>query len=286
MEPLKTKNIFRYTHKSSDIEGADVAGLPISTKPCHKIHSYEDLLEKISALNFFNSSLQIVFRGQDKDYYSKGNKGKSVRSNLYPSLLRRLPMESAKRKQRIKERVNTLEKAEKLLKKRIKIGYIHRHRLVRWAILQHYEVCATPLLDVTNSLQTAISFALKNKTGEGFLYSIALPHQTGPLSISIESMTQLVDLSKLCPPEAARPHFQHGLLVGDYPTGLDTSDLVTRAPKVSANFSCRLLTKFHLTNTNDWVGKQFFPTPSSILFPNDRDTWYPILNDIKHDIRA
>jgi hypothetical protein len=195
-------------------------------------------------------------------------------------------MEKTKRQLRIKERIDILEKAEKLLKEKLIVGYIHRHRLVRWALLQHYEVCATPLLDVTNSLQTAVSFALNNTSREGFLYAFALPHQTGPLSISIESMTQLVDLSKLCPPEAARPHFQQALLVGDYPTGLDTSDLVTLAPKVSANFSCRLLTKFHLTNANNWIGKQFFPTPRSILFPNTHDTFYPILNKIKHEIRT
>ena len=285
MEPLTSKNYFAYRHNSDEIVGTAVAGLPISTQSCHAIHSYEDLLSKISALNFYNSSLQIVFRGQDRDYYSNGNKGKPVRSNLYPSLLRSLPMEQAKRREKIKERIEKLTKAEDLLKARLKDGYIHRHRLVRWAILQHYEVCSTPLLDVTSSLQTAVSFALSNGGKEGFLYAIGLPHQSGPLSVSIESMTQLVDLSKLCPPAAARPHYQHGLLVGDYPTGLDTNDLVSRAPKVSANFSCRLLSKFHLKNTDGWVGKHFFPTPTAILYPNDRDTWYPVLADIKEEIR-
>ena len=112
-------------------------------------------------------------------------------------------------------------------------------------------------------------------------YAIGLPHQTGPLSVSIESMTQVVDLSKLCPPAAARPHYQHGLLLGDYPTGFDMSDVVKRAPKVSGNFSCRLLSKFHIKNYTEWVGKHFYPTPTAILYPNDRDEWYPMLAEVK-----
>lgn len=284
MEPLTSRNFFTYRHDSQEIGGTTAAGLPLSTQPCHEIYSYEELLSKISALNFYNPSLQIFFRGQGNDYYSKGKNGKPLRSNLYPSLLRNLPMDLTKRREKIKERIGKLTKAEELLKERLKDGYIHRHRLVRWAILQHYEVCKTPLLDVTSYLQTAVSFALLSGSKEGFLYAIGLPHQTGPLSVSIESMTQLVDLSKLCPPEAARPHYQHGLLVGDYPTGLDASELVTHAPRVSGNFSCRLLSKFHLKNTHEWVGKHFFPTPTAILYPDDRDTWYPMLAKIKKEI--
>lgn len=284
MEPLKPQRIFKYAHDYPEIEGDTAAGLPISKKPCHKISTYEELLEKVSSLNFYNPSLQIVFRGQNRDYYSKNDDGKPVRSNLYPSLLRSLPIAILKRQEQIRKRVDVLEKAESLLKERLKVGYIHKHRLVRWAILQHYEICQTPLLDVTNSLQTALSFALNNNRNEGYLYVLGLPYSTGPITVSVESMTQIVDLSKLCPPEAARPHFQHGLLIGDYPIGLDSEELVKHSPRVSANFSCRLLTKFHLSNTRSWVGKLFTPIPQEVLFPNSRDKWYPILHGIKNEI--
>src|SRR5437667_8777920 len=85
------------------------------------------------------------------------------------------------------------------------------------ALLQHYQVVATPLLDVTHSLQTALSFALADNRDEVYLFALAVPQLTGPISVSIESMTQVVDLTQVCPPAALRPHFQSGLLISDYP---------------------------------------------------------------------
>ena len=161
------------------------------------------------------------------------------------------------------------------------MGYIHRHMLVRWAILQHYEVCDTPLLDVTDSLQVALSFAASGTETNGYLYVLGLPHQNGPISVSVESMTQVVDLSKLCPPEVSRPHFQSAFLFADYPTAVYSEDLIHRAPRVEANFSCRLLTKFKLNGLNTWIEKDFVPIPNGILFPNHRDRWFTMLNDIK-----
>ncbi len=94
-------------------------------------------------------------------------------------------------------------------------------------------------------------------------------------------MTQLVDLSKICPPEVSRPHFQSAFLVADYPTALYIDDLIKRAPKAEGNFACRLLTKFHLKKMDKWVGDKFNPVAMDILFPNQRDKWYPIIDDIK-----
>lgn len=284
MNTLQTKSIFSFRHNESDVVADNTAGLPISCSPCHVVNTYEDLLYKISSLNFYNSSMMTVFRGQSKDYYSNGDNGKPLRSNLYPSLMRSLPVDKNKRREKIRDRVKILNKADELLKKAISTGYINKHQLVRWAILQHYEICPTPLLDVTESLQTALSFALNSNTNEGFLYVLGLPHATGPITVSIESMTQLVDLSKLCPPEVARPHFQNGLLIADYPTALNTEELITHAPKVSSNFSCRLLAKFHLKNTQDWFRNGFKTTPDHILYPNKIDIWYKKLEDIKTKI--
>jgi FRG domain-containing protein len=286
MEPLKSQRIFHYPHNEKNIIGSNSGGLPLSTQRGHEINSYQELLEKISALNFYNRSQQIFFRGQIKDYFNNSKKGKPVRSNLYPSLLRNLPTSKIKRRERIKERLRILEKAECLLKDSFSIGYIHKHKLVRWAILQHYEVCETPLLDITSSLQSALSFAVPNGSSEGHLFVLAFPHQTGPISVSLESMTQIVDLSKLCPPEALRPHFQSGLLAADYPSAIDGEELARSAPKVGGNFACRLLTKFHLKNVDTWVGKHFHPTPNDIIYPNERDKWYQNLTEIKEKLNV
>lgn len=284
METLRERRIFCFLHNAKEIVGQSSAGLPISTKPGHVITSYEELLEKVSALNFYNPSLQFFFRGQAKDHFNNTQDGKAVRSSLYPSILRALPTNKTQRTQAIKNRVEILKRADALLIDKISNGYIHRHLLVRWAILQHYEVCATPLLDLTGSLQSALTFAISKASNEAFLYVFGLPHQTGAISVSLESMTQVVDLSKICPPEVARPHFQSAFLAADYPTAIYPDDLVKRAPRVEANFACRLLTKFHLKELNKWVGKNFHPISQEILFPNKKDQWYPILADIKSRI--
>ncbi len=99
-------------------------------------------------------------------------------------------------------------------------------------------------------------------------------------------MTQLIDLTKLCPPEAARPHFQSGLLIAGYPTAINMEELIQSVPRRSGNFACRLLTKFHLKNVKSWVGQNFTPTPKDILFPNSRDKWFPVINEIKIGLKA
>lgn len=281
METLKPKKICTFTHDSRDVVHNAKAGLPVSCRPGHVVTSYAELLEKVAALNFYNPSLKLFFRGQPSDFQNFTPEGKPVRSNLYPSILRSLPVQKSERSRLIRERLTTLEHADTLLKEKLPIGYIHRHMLVRWSILQHYEVCATPLLDVTDSLQVALTFAVSDANNDAYLYVLGIPHQTGPISISIDSMTQVVDLSKLCPPEVSRPHFQSAFLAADYPTAVYPEDLVQRSPRVEANFACRLLTKFRLDSLTDWVGTDFFPLPRNILFPNERDEWFETLEKIR-----
>jgi hypothetical protein len=284
METLRERPIFCFTYNEEEIVRQHSAGLPLSAKPGHGISTYEELLEKVSALNFYNPALKLLFRGQKIDYFNYRPDKSPVRSNLYPSIMRALPVNKTQRTQEIGKRVNVLKHADALLKENISIGYIHRHMLVRWAILQHYEVCNTPLLDLTDSLQVALTFALGDTANEGFLYVFGLHHQAGPISVSLESMTQVVDLAKICPPEVSRPHFQSAFLAADYPTAIYTDDLINRAPRVEANFACRLLTKFHLKEVNSWIGRKFSPIHRDILFPNNRDRWYAILADIKKTI--
>ena len=81
---------------------------------------------------------------------------------------------------------------------RLRQADIYHNEFVRWAILQHYEVCSTPLLDVTHSLQSALSFAIGDGASEGYLFVLALPHLTGPISVSIGSKTIAIDLTQTC----------------------------------------------------------------------------------------
>lgn len=158
-------------------------------------------------------------------------------------------------------------------------------QIVRWAILQYYKVCPAPLFDVTKSLQTALSFATSPNRDNGFLYVFGFPQLTGVVSISIESMTQVVDLSQLCPPQALHPHFQTAFLAGDYPAINSREQSHGQNEMIGNNFSCRLLAKFRLTNCSAWVSEGFKATPQKLLFPNRKDEWYRMLAGIKAQLK-
>jgi hypothetical protein len=246
------------------------------------VSSYRDLLKKIAALSYHNSRFRLLFRGQPEDY-TVNHRGKATSgSSLYPSILRQTGLSD--RVTGLDRRFAILAIAEDKLKKRLAVKAVHQDRIVRWAILQHYEIVATPLLDVTYSLQTALSFALADRKDEGYLFVLALPHLTGPISVSIESMTQVVDLTQVCPPDALRPHFQSGLLVSDYPVVDNTQASHGGKGMIGNNFSCRLLTKFKLTNCRAWVDEGFVLTRKDILFPDSYDDWYAYVKDIKGEL--
>ncbi|WP_133512954.1 FRG domain-containing protein [Candidatus Thiosymbion oneisti] len=57
-----------------------------------------------------------------------------------------------------------LKNAEQLLVEHIRRRDLIENQIVRWAILQHYEVCKTPLLGVTASLQSALTFAIRDRS--------------------------------------------------------------------------------------------------------------------------
>lgn len=287
MNPLSLDTYMVFHPDHPDIVNASApsaasAGLVLSGCSGHEVASYRDLLKKVAALSYHNSRFRLLFRGQPEDY-RVNLKGKPVnRSSLYPSILRQTGQKA--RIPELDRRFAVLALAEEKLKKRLAVQEIHQDRIVRWAILQHYEVVQTPLLDVTQSLQTALSFALADNRDEGHLFVLAFPQLTGSISVSIESMTQVVDLTQVCPPDALRPHFQAGLLVGDYPVVENTRSSHGGKSMIGNNFSCRLLSKFKLTNCRKWIDEGFVPTRKDILFPDSYDDWFAEVNSIKREL--
>ena len=91
---------------------------------------------------------------------------------------------------------------------------MRRRKYVQWSILQHYEVCATPLLDLTHSLLVACSFAFLSGASEPLVLVFGLPFFTNRISINSEHDLVNVRLLSICPPEALRPYFQEGYLAG------------------------------------------------------------------------
>jgi len=280
MKTLSTDVAMVFSHKHADIVNStapDVLppGLLMSGSPGHVVRSYVELLTKVAALQYHNPRFRFLFRGQREDYRLNLRGEKAARSLLYPSILR--PDGSKERRSLLVDRFSRLERLERELVKRLSVDEIHHDRIIRWAILQHYEIAPTPLLDVTLSLQIALSFALANNAGDGFLFALAVPHLSGPISVSIESGTQVVDLSQACPPDALRPHFQSGFLITDYPIVDCVESTHGGRGMVGNNFACRLFAKFKLANCRSWAREGWRPTPRSILFPNHIDKWFGAL---------
>jgi len=85
-------------------------------------------------------------------------------SGLYPSIFRNVNS-AIPQSQVPRRRYEILRQASESLIERLTADYaelrkaLFRNQTLQWAVLQHYEVCDTPLLDLTDSLETALSFA-------------------------------------------------------------------------------------------------------------------------------
>lgn len=157
---------------------------------------------------------------------------------------------------------------------------LRRRRYVRWSVLQHYQVCPTPLLDLTHSLRVASSFAEVTGSSakkEPLVFVLGLPFITNRISLNTEHDLVNVRLLSICPPQALRPYFQDGYLAG-------TDEITTNyESKVELDFNNRLIAKFALGHSEDFWGRNFGPIPDEILFPPG-DTVEEIWQDIREEV--
>lgn len=246
------------------------------------VQDFPELVEKVARLSFFNSEQILLFRGQNRDWLNRlGN------SSLKPTIFRSQggsnkppsPLEMMRRYQ-------VLAQAEKILwdefcRSRLAGRQrVVRHRLLRWAILQHYEVCGTPLLDVTQSLRVAASFATNdNSDSQPVLYVLAVPSLSGSITASSEQGLQTIRLSSICPPDARRPYFQEGYLLAEYPD-LEALDEWQDCRPHEIDFGRRLLAKFRLHRSGFW-SKEYSAIPLEALYPDERDPLVEMCHRIK-----
>jgi hypothetical protein len=142
-------------------------------------------------------------------------------------------------------------------KRLLGVDRIKRYRILRWTILQHYEVCPTPLLDVTQSLRNAASFASHdNSGGSAYVFVLGVPNLSGAVTSSSEAGLQIMRLSSACPPDAVRPHFQEGYLLGEYPE-MDDYGQNTQYSFDEMDFGRRLLAKFRFNPQRFWTNPNF-----------------------------
>lgn len=259
------------------MDGFDTAISRISNQkirrhPGHYVQSYLELARKISELQFRNREYVFLFRGQSRDYMDRRDE-----STLRPSILRSGSP---------KDKFEKLKRAEKLLIDMYRLtgsDRIKRHQALRWALLQHYGVCDTPLLDVTQSLRIAASFASDSDASMAYVFVLAVPNISGAITASDEAGIEIIRLSSVCPPEAVRPHIQEGYLLSEYPE-ISSIDQHSNYDGHELDFGKRIIAKFRFSPETFWGANTAFPRiPREALYPNAPHD--PVL-DIANHIRS
>lgn len=275
-----------WSYLGNDTEPQSAKNMTIRGSEANYVNNYLELSTKVANLQYKNPDYVLLFRGQDDDY-----KNRSKRTTLKPSLFR-----SIKRTSKVpdlaclSDRFEYLKNAENLLVQQYTDNKsfagkenIKKYRILRWSILQHYEICFTPLLDVTHSLRVAASFASAKKVEYAYLYVIGVPNISASITANIESGLQIVRLSSVCPPNAVRPHIQEGYLLGEYP---DMPDLNQKLHYESyeIDFGRRLITKFKFKPSTFWDKDNFPQIKHDALYPDDHDPLYEMAQKIKAEL--
>jgi len=268
MKLIGTHKLWSFVDGSVDAQ--TVESSKIRNGAGHSVDSYIELARKVAELQFRNRDFVLLFRGQHTDYKNaKGN------STLKPTLFRALKAGNPNPGILV-ERFKTLKRAEGKLAGAYQAARflgstrLKRQRILQWAILQHYEVCPTPLLDVTGSLRVAASFASYKNNGQGFVYVIGAPNLSGAITASSEADLQIVRLASACPPSALRPHIQEGYLLGEYPELADYDQKVNYK-HYEMDFGRRLVAKFCFAINRFWKDATFPQVSNSALYPSAAD---------------
>ncbi len=255
---------------------AHCRNLPVWRATPLPVSSFKVLVEHVARLAYANRDDLLFFRGQDKDYQSKAGG-----STIYPSIYR----EDALPAHELRHRFDLLDQAARLLIDKFGSANVDGRRELRWkryiqwSILQHYEVVATPLLDLTHSLRVACSFAqLRSSDPTCYVYVFGLPYITNRISINSEHDIVNIRLLSICPPAALRPYFQEGYLAG-------TPDVMSEFDsKTELDFRNRLIAKFAIPRAQNFWGTGFHQIPESALYPNG-DLILELCADLKSTLR-
>ena len=234
---------------------------PVARVDAYPVATFRELVEHVAHLSYRNKDHLLFFRGQARDFRNKAHS-----STVYPTIYRG---ERVSREQ-LDLSFSVLETAAArlcdILEQEAVEGHrdVRRRRYIQWSILQHYEVCATPLLDLTHSLRVACSFAsLSAGKAEPYVFVFGLPYVSNRISINSEHDLVNIRLLSICPPEALRPYFQEGYLAGTDEVLMDFDS------KSELDFSNRLIAKFRLTGVRaGFWSDGFRPYPKKVLYPS------------------
>lgn len=228
------------------------------------VKSFRQLMDEVANVTLSNKNYEMYYRGQNVDY--KNNqavfyKERIPKTTIYPSICRPEKNSDGKPKHSIKKtqitkRYEELSKMIDLVRGRR--SYFNEYY---YALFQHYDILPTPLIDITQSLRVAATFALRNST-KGFVYVFGLPYPNQSISYFSDLGIVLIKLQNVVPVKAIRPRYQEGYLVGKYPirpTKTNGDDLANR-----------MVAKFAIDNSGGkFWDKYFQPMPDEILYPTN-----------------
>ena len=237
----------------------------LKSKP-KRVETYDELVKDVAQILHRNRNYVLFYRGQSNDYKVED------KTTILPSIYRKKPGE---KRLMLQKRFKTLEQKTERLKKlfqETKIKYagtslLNKYPEIAWSLLQHYEICDTPLLDLTHSLHVACSFAFDRNEGEyGIIHVLGMPWQTDAIGYNTFEELANIRLLSVCPPKAQRPFFQEGYLAGPFPFyQLNKTNRVNQF-----DFARRLLAKFEIPiKSNEFWGVGFNRIPSLKLYPNE-----------------
>lgn len=231
-----------------------------------EVHDFRDLLEKNAEVVSRNTGYSIFYRGQSRQFFDrKGN------VSILPSIYRGV---SQKQGSLLEKRFDILDDSVKLLRGNLAGGSSRGldSKFMRtvncWAIIQHYELFGSPLIDVTQSLRVACAFALQEADvpeGEGpVVYDIALPFAAGPLTLDDNEELYLMKLDALMPPDALRPFIQESYLVGDELIGKNVGDIAR------SDLKRRVIASFRLSGDKEKWRKDIGLSADSLMVGDDK----------------
>ncbi len=278
----------------------------------YPVERYNELVRIVAELSYLNKESLLVYRGQARDFLNKAGA-----SSLYPSLYRRNVLS----KVRVERDFSLLDELSDILVEETRKldrragDELRKRRSLQQAILQHYQVCETPLLDLSQSLRAACSFAQSSastgrasiggkffgdtltgsalaETGKPsqagsssdervYLYVFALPFPTGSISIDSREEIVTVRLLSACPSLIRRPYFQDALMAGT----VDISD--NYEDKNELDFNRRLVAKFSIP-----VGDKFWEhgpgrIEGALLFPGvEEDPMFQLCSTLQSAVSS
>ena len=254
----------------------------ICQSPPHLVHTYEQLVDYVGRIQHGNPDQVIFYRGQMEDHQLR--RRTHITAKIYRELGRN----------ELKTRFINLHKTSDQLidvinANRVALDYsmpglrmLKIHHQLRWSLLQHYEICPTPMIDITQSLHLACTFALLGNPNEsGIIYLLGMPWMNQKIYHDTNEELVNIRLMSVCPPLAQRPYYQEGYVAGPYPEyKLDERNRIKYF-----DFSRRLIAKFKIPNNGDFWGNNntlFQALPEQFVYPPN-DPMLQILNPLRNE---